>query len=642
MSVILLDSFLSRLDGVKHGSGKQYTAKCPAHDDKHSSLSITEGTDGKILLKCFAGCSAEQIVSSLGLKLSDLFAEPLKPQYNTQYSNKYNKQCNTQYNTQHTAQNSTQYTNTSSGGKAVVYDYTDANGNVIVKKMRYPNKAFCWLHLNPKNQQYDKGRPQNIKPLLYNSFDCKGSEWLYIVEGEKDVDTLKRYNKAAVSFPDGCQSKWYNEYSDYFKNKTVAIIQDNDTPGKEFAERIASKLYKCANSVRVIDLTQIWADMPEKADVTDYLSKYPNSIDEVSKLANNTAVWSPKFDKSKYIRLSEVTSKKTEWLWYPYIPSGKLTILAADPGTGKTFFSLYLAAQTSTGRPFYGQELYNKPGVVVYQTAEDGIADTLKPRLEPMNPNFDNIVVYDESNESLSFSESYQKIEDIMQDLHPKLMIFDPLQAYLGADVDMHRANEVRPVMRKIGDLAEKYKCAVLLIMHNNKNTSAQALYRALGSIDITAIVRSQLIMAKDPNSESGGIILCHEKSSLARHGQSILFEIDPERHGIVWNGFSNLTADDVLTVRKGTKTRSSEKKDTVTEHLLELFGNDIFIAFQNINELCTEMHCSKNTLYRARDELNLQSCSIGFGNGKRAFWLLPGVDIQQFKAKFGSSPLTH
>ncbi|MBQ2152333.1 MAG: AAA family ATPase, partial [Clostridia bacterium] len=605
--IIYIDDFISRLDGVKRGRGSQYTAKCPAHDDRHSSLSVSQSTDGKILLNCFAGCTAEQIVSSLGLKLSDLFSEQSKPQFNTQFTNR------------------------SSGGKAIVYDYTDDMGNVIVKKLRYPNKAFCWLHYDTKHKQYDKGRPQAAKPLLYNSYACKGSEWLYIVEGEKDVDTLKRYNKAAVSFPDGCQSKWYNEYSDYFRNKTVAIIQDNDTPGKEFAKRIAAKLFECAKSVRIIDLTQIWEDMPEKADVTDYLSKYPNSIDEVSKLANNTAVWSHKFDKRKYIFLSEVTSKKTEWLWYPYIPSGKLTILAADPGTGKTFFSLYLAAQTSTGRPFYGQELYNKPGVVVYQTAEDGIADTLKPRLEPMNPNFDNIVVYDESNESLSFSESYQKIEDIMQDLHPKLMIFDPLQAYLGADVDMHRANEVRPVMRKIGDLAEKYKCAVLLIMHNNKNTSAQALYRALGSIDITAIVRSQLIMAKDPNSESGGIILCHEKSSLARHGQSILFEIDPERHGIVWNGFSNLTADDVLTVRKGTKTRSSEKKDTVTEHLLEMFGNDIFIAFQNINELCAEMHCSKNTLYRARDELNLQSCSIGFGNGKRAFWLLPGVDIQQF-----------
>ena len=553
------------------------------------------------------------------MKLSDLFAEPLKPQY----SNKYNKQRNTQYNTQ--------YTNTSSGGKAVVYDYTDENGNAVVKKLRYPNKAFCWLHFNPETKQFDKGRPTNIKPLLYNSFDCKASDWLYIVEGEKDVDTLKRYNKKAVSFPDGCRSKWYSEYAEYFRGKTVAVIQDNDIPGKEFAARIAAKLYECADSVRIIDLTQIWDNMPEKADITDYLNSHPDNMDAVSQLANDTAVWTPVFDKGKYICLSEVTSEKTEWLWYPYIPSGKITLLTADPGTGKTFFSLYLAAQVSTGRAFFGEQLYRTPGTVVYQTAEDGISDTIKPRLTPMQPDFDNIYVFDESKESLTLSD--EKIEKIMQDLHPKLMIFDPLQAYLGAEVDMHRANEVRPVLSRIAQLAEKHKCAVVFIMHNNKGMQNTALYRALGSIDIPAVARSMLMLGKDPDIENG-IILCHEKSSLARNGRSIMFEIDPERHGIVWNGFSELTADDILTVRRRPHTRQSEKKDCVTEHLLELFGNDDYIAISKIDELCEYCECSKPTLYKARDELKLKFFSAGYGKDKVTYWLLPETDIQEFKRR--------
>ena len=109
-NIIYIDDFISRLDGVKRGRGSQYTAKCPAHDDRHSSLSVSQSTDGKILLNCFAGCTAEQIVSSLGLKLSDLFSEQSKPQLNTQFTNR------------------------PSGGKAIVYDYTDDMGNVIVKK----------------------------------------------------------------------------------------------------------------------------------------------------------------------------------------------------------------------------------------------------------------------------------------------------------------------------------------------------------------------------------------------------------------------------------------------------------------------------------------------------------------------------
>ena len=191
-------------------------------------------------------------------------------------------------------------------------------------------------------------------------------------------------------------------------------------------------------------------------------------LDTYRKSAEEWGVTLPK--STKYIRLSGVQSAKTEWLWYPYIPLGKITLMTADPGTGKTFFSLYLTSAVSTGNTFFVQYSCQiiEPKTAIYQTAEDGIADTIKPRLEPMKPNFNNIVVIDETQEPLSLS-NYEEIEQAMKDLKPALMIFDPLQAYLGAEVDMHRANEVRPVLSHIGHLAEKYKCAVIFIMHNSK-----------------------------------------------------------------------------------------------------------------------------------------------------------------------------
>lgn len=460
-------------------------------------------------------------------------------------------------------------------------------------------------------------------------YDTKNIDTLYIVEGEKDVDTLRRYNKNAVSLPDGAKSKWVQEYADFFKDRKIAIIQDNDKPGKEFAETLARNLIDTAKSVRIIDLTKIWDNMPEKADVSDYLEKFPQGIDQLSTLANRTEEWKLKADMSKYIRLSTVESTKTEWLWYPYIPLGKITLMTADPGTGKTFLALYLAAQVSTGRPFYGQELYNKPGIVVYQTAEDGIADTVKPRLEPMEPNFGNIYIFNEESESLSLSD--EKIEKIMQDLHPKLMIFDPLQAYLGADVDMHRANEVRPILGRIGHLAEKYKCAIVFIMHNSKMSQNSALHRALGSIDIPAVARSMLILGKDPDSPKGKI-MCHEKSSLAAHGKSVLFEIDPTLGGVVFKGFSDLKADDILNVRSGTRDKPSAKKNAVADDLLQLFGEDEYITLTSVKEICEELECSRNTLYRAKDELQLQCFSVGFGKNKTTYWVMPDVDIEKFK----------
>lgn len=595
-----LSEFLPLLNGVS-GSGGQYSAKCPAHDDKRASLSVSESQDGNILLNCHAGCSSEAVMSALGLNLSDLFQKP-----------------------QQAAQG------TFSGKRKVIaeYVYTDLNGASVAKKLRYPDKGFCWLKPDGKGG-WTKGR--NGQAPLYNCYNVRDKQTLYIVEGEKDVQTLSGYGKPAVSLPDGAKSKWLDSYTEFLKGRNVAIIQDNDEPGKNLAQMIAGKLDGQAKSVRVIDLSEIWADIPEKADISDYLAA-GHDIKKLSELANKTEIWKPEKGTSKYTQLSAVDSTSTEWLWYPYIPVGKITLMTADPGTGKTFFSLYLTATVSTGRPFYGQSpcQVRPPRTAIYQTAEDGIADTIKPRLEPMQPNFENIFVIDESKEPLTLS-NYEEIEQAMKDLNPALMIFDPLQAYLGADVDMHRANEVRPVLSHIGQLAEKYKCAVIFIMHNSKMGQNQALYRALGSIDIPAIARSMLILGKNPDNPDMKVV-CHEKSSLAVHGKSILFQIAPESGGIVFNGFSDLKADDVLNVKKGSRDKPSVCKDKVIDCLNDLIGEKGYAKLEDIQAMQEDLGCSQRTLYRAKEDLLLDHVSIGFSKNKVTYWIAPEIDKQQFK----------
>ena len=164
----------------------------------------------------------------------------------------------------------------------------------------------------------------------------------------------------------------------------------------------------------------------------------------------------------RIINMADVETKKVEFLWYPYIPYGKLTIIQGDPGEGKTTAVLQIAALLTKGEKLPEDDQEREPVNVIYQTAEDGLADTVKPRLESAGADCSKVLVIDESEQGLSMAD--ERIEEALKQTGAKLVILDPIQAYLGSGVDMHRANEIRPVMKHLGDMAEKYGCAIILI----------------------------------------------------------------------------------------------------------------------------------------------------------------------------------
>ena len=384
----------------------------------------------------------------------------------------------------------------------------------------------------------------------------------------------------------------------------VFLCLDADKAGEDACKRLAALLPD------TVSVTRIQPCMKDWNDVLVHRTEIPNRNYFKSIVLKEPS----KPETVKIIRMSDVELTPVDWLWKPYLPFGKLSVLQGNPGEGKTHFAMHLAAACTNGKLLPNMERM-EPFNVIYQTAEDGLGDTVKPRLIEAGADLDRVLVIDDSDVQLTLSD--ERIEKAIIENNARLVIIDPIQAYLGADVDMNRANEVRPIFMRLGQVAQRTGCAILLIGHLNKAAGMQSLQRGLGSIDIAAAVRSVMFIGKlkhDPTMR----ILTHEKSSLAPPGVSLAFSLGDEG-GFRWVGEYDITADEMLSgIEPQRETKTQQAKDLICT----LLAGGKQTLSEDIDKAALERGIPGRTVRDAKRELGDALKSKIVEGRKKVFWM--------------------
>ena len=370
--------------------------------------------------------------------------------------------------------------------------------------------------------------------------------------------------------------------------ETIYICTDADKAGNDAVGRLLESIPEHMTVVRLMPCAKDWNEVLMHREELPH-GKY---IEETIELRTK-----PEKKAVPMIRMSEIQQTEVEWLWYPYIPFGKLTIIQGNPGEGKTFFAMQLAA-ACTNRKYLPQMEPFEPFNVIFQTAEDGLGDTVKPRLVSAEADMERVLVIDDTEHPLTLAD--KRIENAIRENNARLVIIDPLQAFLGANVDMNRANEVRPILRRLADTAQNTNCAIVMIGHLNKASGSQSTYRGLGSIDITAVVRSLLFIGKvktDPTTR----VIVHEKSSLAPPGQSMAFSLGDEK-GFRWIGAYDISAEDLLAGGEGNKTEL--KQELAVKLITEFLAEGKKVSSAEINAEARERGISERTVRLAKNSM--------------------------------------
>ncbi len=524
----------------------RYRARCVGHDDNKPSLSIAFSETGQPLVKCFAGCHPDTIAQGLSLKNAHALYAALEGRKSSRAAIRLTRR--PVEPTEPSIPDSMLLRH-----RVATYHYRDEHGTCLYEVRKYKHRGEKTFR-----QFQPDGTPglKNVGRVVYRlgALHRQSGLHVYWVEGEKCVSALVKAGVSATTSAGGANGyKPEDGYPRQLKRAGIAsvtVLPDNDEPGRAYASSVAQDLQAHGIRVNVLALP----GLPPKGDIADWLDA-GHTVQDLRRLRKAAPPYqSP---ASHVVCLADVEPEDVTWVWRPYIPLGKVTLIEGDPGIGKSWLTLHIAASLGLGDGLPGMPNRMKPQRVLLLTAEDGLGDTVRPRLDGMHANLQTVFALDSA---IVFNDAgIRELEAAVKQVRPRIVIVDPFVAYLGADVDLHRANETRAVIRKLQDVATTHACAIVLVRHLTKASKDKSIYRGLGSIDITAACRSVLLVGVDPEDESCAALV-HIKSSLAKKGPSQGYTLEGGRFR--FTGESTLTAAHLLAPERDEPSALDEACD--------------------------------------------------------------------------------
>ena len=324
--------------------------------------------------------------------------------------------------------------------------------------------------------------------------------------------------------------------------------------------------------------------------------------------------------KLEIIKASEITPKEVRWLWYPYIPFGKVTLLQGDPGDGKSKLMLSLAALLSKGAPLpFADEEAGEPMTVIYQTTEDDADDTVVPRFNSAGGDGERLIFIKEDEKSLTFGDD--RIREAVEKYNAKLLILDPMSSYIGDTCSMNNANETRAEFNHLIAVAKDTGCAIVIIAHMNKAKDTSPLYRTNGSIDIAGAARSILAVTRTANKQNPAErYLVQVKSNLAPMGSAILFEVADK--GVNFLDELELSAEDAFSASVPRMGRPNDREEAATDFIRSLLSDGRRLA-SDCEAKLEAAGFKKSTYKKSKKKAGVRSVKDGF----LWYWTLPEVE---------------
>jgi putative DNA primase/helicase len=613
---------LDRLQKVRAYSAGKWGALCPAHDDRSPSLSIKIGREGRILLKCGAGCATEDVVARIGLTMSDLFEpDPLRSLNSVSPGG--------------------------NGARCVVqtYDYLDASGNLRFQVKRYEPKGF--VQCRPDGTGAFVYNMDGVERVLLNLprviEAVKQNEVVYVVEGEKAADALGKLGLCATCTAGGAQKSHLTpSMPDALRGAKVVVLPDNDEPGRQHGAQVVASLQGVAASVVTLALP----DLPAKGDAYDWIEKGGTRA-ALERLVTEATREKPAPGSTVSVTLSDVEPEEVHWLLYGRVAYGKLSVLEGDPGKGKSLLAGDIAARVSRGEGLPADPRVD-PADVVIASAEDGLSDTIVPRLIAAGADLARIhaitgVTGDDGQErGLVLPTDMAAVQELVEKHKAKFVYIDVLNAYLDNSFDSYRDHDIRRALLPFKNMAEATGAAVLVIRHLKKNGGGRGIASGGGSIGISGAARSVLLVDEDPNDPELRV-LAVVKNNLAAPAPSLSFRVESTAAGaprISYLGQSEETADTLAQARAARDGVGEDK--TKVEEAAELLADWLGsgeVEKSKVLKMGREAGFSDSTIERAARSLKVERRGVGFREEKRSYWSLPSTLLNPVSVSRESIP---